>query len=227
MRNTDRKGALVLRLEILPHAKTNVGASLALPSSFVTPNPRYPTPNTPHPTPRFPFWLLTLCLCISSVAGGSFLPPASAQATRFITEFRLDREVIDVPFEYKNHLIMLKGQINERKNLNLIFDTGATSLVLEKSLGLTGTHIADTQFHEAEGVTQAEAVWIDNVSVGEKSNAAQIHNVSTLLTDLSQMSRVIGQPLDGIFGMSCMAGYTVEIDYEKKHIRFLPSRSTR
>ncbi len=157
-------------------------------------------------------------------AGAVFSASASAQTPRFVTEYRLDRETVEVPFEYRNHLILIKGQINDRKDLTLLFDTGATSLVLDKALGISGTHIADTQFQEAEGMTKAEAVWIDRVSTGAEGSAVQVRNVSTLLTDLSQMSRLLDRPLDGVFGMSCMAGYTVEIDYQKKKLRFLPSR---
>ena len=38
-------------------------------------------------------------------------------------------------------------------------------LVVDKDLDVTGLHIADTQFHEAEGVTKAEAVWLDGYSL--------------------------------------------------------------
>lgn len=173
------------------------------------------------------FHLCRIVVCLGALGiGTGSLPPISAlsQETKFITEYRLDRETVDVPFEYVNHLILIKAQINDRKDLTFIFDTGASTLVLEKSLGITGTHIADTQFREAEGMTKAEAVWIDRVSMGAVGSAAQVRNVSTLLTDLAQMSKILERPLGGIIGMTCMAGYTVEIDYEKKRLRFLPSR---
>ena len=150
---------------------------------------------------------------------------ANAQEMRAITEYRLDRETITVPFEYLQHQIIVKAQINDHKNLSLIFDSGATSLTLEKALGITGTHLADTQFREAEGVTKAEAIAINDLSLGEAGSQIHVHNVSALLTDLSQMSRALDRRIDGIMGVNTMAGFVFEIDYAKKTLKFYNGRT--
>ena len=150
---------------------------------------------------------------------------ADAQEAKFITEYRLDRETITVPFEYLQHQILVKAQINDHKNMTLIFDSGATSLTLDKGIGITGTHLADTQFREAEGVTKAEAIAINDLSLGEVGSQTHVHNVSALLTDLSQMSRALDRHIDGIMGVNTMAGFVFEIDYTKKTIKFFNERT--
>lgn len=150
---------------------------------------------------------------------------ANAQEIKFITEYRLDRESITVPFEYQQHQIIVKVQVNDHKNLTLIFDSGATSLTLEKALGINGTHLADTQFREAEGVTKAEAVAINDLSLGEVGSQIHVHNVSALLTDLSQISKALDRHIDGIIGVNTMAGFVFEIDYAKKTLKFYNERT--
>ena len=150
---------------------------------------------------------------------------AAAQEVKFITEYRLDRETITVPFEYIQHQIIVKTQINDHKDLTLIFDSGATSLTLDKAIGITGTHLADTQFREAEGITKAEAVAINDLSLGEAGSQIHVHNVSALLTDLSQMSRALDRHIDGIIGVNTMAGFVFEIDYAKKTLKFYNART--
>jgi predicted aspartyl protease len=139
---------------------------------------------------------------------------------KFVTEYQLDRDVIEIPFEYYEHQIVLKGKTGKSKDLTLLFDSGASSPVMDISLGLRGTHLADAAIQEAEGVTSAESIWLDNLQLGPDGNSANVVNIAVLITDLSQMSRVLGRHLDGIVGMSFMAGYVVEIDYQKQILRF-------
>lgn len=149
--------------------------------------------------------------------------PAHAQA-KFITEYQLDRDVIEVPFEYKNHQIIVRGEAEDKKDLTFLFDTGASSPVLEKSLGLTGTHIKDTVIQEAEGVTAAESIWLSKMALNGKEGSTRVTNIAVLLTDLSQMSRLLGVKIDGIVGITYMAGYVTEIDYARRVLRFFDSR---
>ena len=150
---------------------------------------------------------------------------ANAQNVDFITEYRLDRETIEVPFEYVSHQILVKAQINDRKNLTFLFDTGATTMTLDKALGITGSHLADTQFREAEGITKAEAIAINEVALGAAGSQATVHNCAALLTDLSQMSQALERHIDGILGVNIMAGFVVEIDYAKKTLKFYNERT--
>jgi predicted aspartyl protease len=165
--------------------------------------------------------VLIAALCLFVSVGRT----AEAQETRFISEYRLDRDTVDIPFEYKSHEIIVHGEADGKKDLTFVFDTGATSPVLDKALGLTGMHISDNIVQEAEGKTAAEAVWFDDLRIGDKDGSASVHNIAVLLTNLSQMSRLLGRKIDGVIGISFMAGFVVEIDYEKHILHFYSARN--
>ena len=84
-----------------------------------------------------------------------------AQAN-FITEYRLERELLNIPFTYKDHLILVKGAADDHRELTFLFDTGASAPVLDIALGLRGPHVNDTIIGEAQGFTAAETVWISS-----------------------------------------------------------------
>ena len=132
--------------------------------------------------------------------------------------------MVEIPFTYIRNQIMVTGKADSKKDLTFLFDTGASLPVLDKGLGLTGTHIADTQFREAEGLTKAESVWMSEIQLSGEKGQATVNNVAVLLTDLGNISRALGQKIDGILGAAWMAGYITEIDYEKKVLRFHPAR---
>jgi predicted aspartyl protease len=176
--------------------------------------------------PRFGLWLpmvtrLTVAWIIGSMPVGAV--PAGAQ-NKFVTEYQLDRDVVDIPFEYHEHQIIIKVQASDRKDLTFLFDSGANSPVVNKDLGLRGTHLGDAAIQEAEGVTAAEMIWLDEIQLGSENSAAKVYNIPVLVTDLSQLTRLLGRPIDGIVGISFMAGFVVEIDYDRHLLRFHRSR---
>ncbi len=86
-------------------------------------------------------WMLGLL-----VGGGPAAWAQQAQAP-FVTEYQIDRDAVEVPFEYFNHQILVRGDADTKKDLTLLFDTGATSPVLDKSLGLVSYHLGDSVIH--------------------------------------------------------------------------------
>jgi predicted aspartyl protease len=167
-------------------------------------------------------WLLgALLWLLGGLACGA--EPARAQI-HFLTEYHIDNDVVEIPFEYQNHQILLHGDVDNKKDLTLLFDTGASAPVLDKNLGLTTYHLGDNVIHEAEGVSQAETAWIDNIQLNGKQGTVRAHNIAALLSDLSQISRVLGHKIDGVVGISFMAGFVTEIDYERHILRFYHPR---
>lgn len=138
--------------------------------------------------------------------------------TNFISEYLLDRDTVEVPFEYKDHQIMVHGQVDDREALTFLLDTGASSPVLNKTLGINGTHIKDTVIQEAEGQTLSESVWISDIRLGNKENSVHVHNIAALIADLSNMEKVLGHRIDGIVGISFLAGYVTEINYNAQKL---------
>lgn len=148
---------------------------------------------------------------------------AQAQG-RFITEHQLDRDVIEIPFIYRNRQIVVKGEADDKRDLTFLFDSGASAPVLDRTLGLTGTRLRDTIIQEADGQTAAENVWISRMAVTGSEGSARVHNIAVLITDLSQMSRTLGFKIDGILGITFMAGYVTEIDYARRILRLTNPR---
>ncbi len=157
----------------------------------------------------------TFCLLIFII----MFTPAGAQIN-FLTEYLLDRDIVEVPFDYKDHQIIVHGQVDDREGLVFLLDTGASSPVLNKSLGVNGTHIKDTVIQEAEGITPAESVWLSDLRLGEKENSVHVHNIAVLIADLSRMEKFLGHRIDGIVGITFLAGYVTNIDYTGHLLHF-------
>src|SRR4051812_22345352 len=52
------------------------------------------------------------------------------------TAFAMDANVVEIPFVYSQHQILLTGEADGRKDLTLLFDTGASASVFDTSLHL-------------------------------------------------------------------------------------------
>lgn len=164
-------------------------------------------------------WLMP-CLFLFGLAG------VGAQS-RFVTEYQMDADITEVPFEYIQHQIVIHGMAGEKTDLFFVFDTGSTIPVMEKALDLKGYHFPNAVLQEAEGSRLAETLLMDDLGIGKTGQTVHARNIPVLLSDLSQVSKVVGRKIDGIVGITFMAGYVVEVDYAKKILRFLlPRRYT-
>jgi predicted aspartyl protease len=159
---------------------------------------------------------ILLYMLVLLVGGGR---DARAQ-THFIPEFQMDRDIVEIPFEYRNHEILIHGEADNKQDLTLLLDSGASSPVFDKDLGLNTYHLGDNVVKEAEGVSRAESVWLNILSIGGKENSVHVNNLSVLLSDLSQISKVLGRKVDGIVGGSFLTGFVLEIDYQRQVLRF-------
>jgi len=56
-----------------------------------------------------------------------FAAGAGRTQGKFISEYRLDSEVVEIPFDYKEHQILVKGRASGRKDLLFLFDSGASA----------------------------------------------------------------------------------------------------
>jgi len=149
--------------------------------------------------------------------------PCLSQAEEFTT-YRLDLDMIEVPFEYYQHQILIKAKINDTADLTFMLDTGATSIVLHHGLKLNLEKTGTTEFREAEGTSKADTVNLTEVSFGNSEGQAHVGNLPALVTNLGSLSRALGRKIDGIMGIAAIAGYVVEFDYAKRVARFYPRR---
>ncbi len=140
------------------------------------------------------------------------------------TTYRLDRDMVEVPFEYYQHQIIIKAKVNDKADLTFMLDTGATSVVLHKGAGVKAEKTGTTEFREAEGKSLADTVNLEEVTFGNNEAEAHIGNLPAMVTNLGNLSRALAKKIDGIMGIAAIAGYIVEFDYAKKVVRLYLSR---
>lgn len=154
---------------------------------------------------------------------GMALGPARATAQtpfRFRAEYLIDRDTIEIPFEYKERQILVRGEADTLKDLTFVFDTGASAPVLDSALNVPGMRLPDSVAHEANGKSRVETIALDYLKLKGADGDVTARNLPALQTDLSQLTRVIGHKIDGILGVSFMAGFVTEIDYVHHVLRF-------
>lgn len=152
-------------------------------------------------------------------AGALLLLPHYAIAEEYTT-YSLDRDMVELPFEYHQHQILVKAKVNEKDDLTFMLDTGATSVVLHHGLRLKLEKTGTTEFREADGVNKADTVNLAEVSFGTSEAQAHVGNLPALVTNLGSLGRALGRKIDGIMGIAAIAGYITEFDYAKKVVRF-------
>lgn len=164
---------------------------------------------------------IRLTLCALAAACCALLLPICAPAqSKLLTEYSLTEETVVMPFTYVKHQIVVRGQIDDKRDLNLLFDTGASIPVIDSELQVSGQNFPDSIIQEAEGASKAHTLLVGSVLVGETTRNVQARNLTVLVSDLSQVSRAVGKKIDGVIGLSFMAGFVVEIDYQKRTLRF-------
>ncbi len=139
-------------------------------------------------------------------------------------EFSMDAPTIEAPFEYVKHQILVNGEVDGRRVLTLLVDIGAAMPVFDRSVRLVGTRLPDRTIREADGHSSATTVTLDELTIGQDGQCVHGRRLDGLVSDLSQVSSRVGRRIDGIVGLSYLAGFIVEIDYTKRCLRFFPPK---
>jgi len=148
----------------------------------------------------------------SSRAPG-FQPPASGPK-----DYRFDagRAAAGIPFNFENDHLMVQGQVNGRKALWFMLDTGAEATIINKprmeELGLTpfgastisgGGNSTDFAFTE-----------VARLRIG----AVELRNQRNGVIDLSGLEKIYGMPMGGILGYDFFSRFVVSVNYDAKTI---------
>ena len=133
-------------------------------------------------------------------------PPASASP---------QKPLASVPFELVGEKIFMKARINGSAEINLQFDTGAGSTVIDSAaavaLGLTTR--GQTQ-NEGAGGTSTVPVSLANVI---EVQGLKLEGIPLLHFDLGEY---LGTRRDAIIGYDMLQRYVVKIDYDRNTIEF-------
>ncbi|MBC8753254.1 aspartyl protease family protein [Kordia sp. YSTF-M3] len=129
----------------------------------------------------------------------------------------LQAQVATIPFE-SDGLMYIKVKVNDHAEpLNFVFDTGASTAVLDekvaKEIGIT----ADYQ-QPAAGAAGTEMY---NIALSQKLHIQDITlaDAHVVLVDLDRLSKRGNQRIDGIIGYNIMQHYVTHIDYDQQEIK--------
>ena len=122
-----------------------------------------------------------------------------------------------IPFSFENGIIFIHLKINGRSEpLNFVFDTGATTTVLDSAVAVKYGIKPLTQ-QNSTGATGNQAYDISTIS-DLKMGTLDISNISCVLVDLAHLKGK--KKIDGIIGYTLLSDYVTKIDYNKNELVF-------
>lgn len=144
-------------------------------------------------------------------------PPQSSQA-------------YEIPFEYKNHFILIHVTFQKFLPLTFIFDTGAettllTSVEIASLLGLE--YEREIQIVGADLGSELTAFLVRNVHLEIGDLTLPYQSILVLEEDVFHFNEYTGNQVHGILGASAFRQFIVEIDYENRVIRLFPPTGFR
>ena len=136
----------------------------------------------------------------------------------------------EIPFEYKNHFILVHLTFQNVFPLTFIFDTGAETTLLTsvEIAGLLGlTYEREIQIVGADLEKELRAFLVRDVHFQIASLSMPHQSILVLEEDLFHFNEYTGQQVHGILGASLFRQFIVEIDYESQIIRLIPPDNFR
>jgi hypothetical protein len=124
-----------------------------------------------------------------------------------------EKDSFIVPFETKQNLILVKGQIGELKDLTFILDTGASVSVITPKYAKKAGISRNGMLSQAENVGAGDAV---------------VESLQCAIMDPPQaqfMRTGMGVDYAGILGYTYLNQFVTTFDYKKKQLTFTPKKS--
>lgn len=130
--------------------------------------------------------------------------------------FSSGQSSLKIPFELSNNFILLQVQVNDSRPLWFIFDTGASSSIINarlvKELKLqTKGNIGGSASGKA-----IEAKLISGVALSVPG--VKVFNQPMASLPIDDLAPLVGRPIGGIIGYDFIREFLVEIDYAAKII---------
>jgi hypothetical protein len=130
-------------------------------------------------------------------------------------------QVATIPFE-QDGLMYVKVKVNaQTEPLNFVFDTGASTVVLDET---TAEEIG-VQANYQQPAEGAGGTKMYNIALSQKFHIGNItlKDAHTVLVDLERLSKRGGTRIDGIIGANIMKEYVTQIDFDQKEIHLYKS----
>ncbi|WP_394750733.1 aspartyl protease family protein [Spongiimicrobium salis] len=128
----------------------------------------------------------------------------------------LNAQLTTIPFE-ENNLVFIKVKVNDQEEaLNFVFDTGATTTVLDKKvaqrLGIqptATTYAQGTAGSQKYEIAQRQKIKIQNLN---------LEGIRLVLVDLEELEQRTGVALEGIIGYDILRRYVTQFNFKEKTI---------
>ena len=141
----------------------------------------------------------------------------SVQKTSENKEKTTLEEPLRIPFWMKENLVFFNARIKGiERQLTLLFDTGATSLVLDKTFA-SKNNITSKSVQEATGATGSSEYSFTEIEALHVNNFV-LKNLSAVLVDLKHLTTKFS--MDGIIGRDFLSRYVGKIDYDNNELVF-------
>lgn len=133
----------------------------------------------------------------------------------------MQAQVATIPFE-KDGLMYIKVKVNDHETpLNFVFDTGASTAVIDEKIASAIGIKADYQ-QPTEGAAGTEMY---NIALSQKLQIQDITvaDAHLVLVDLDRLSKKGNLKIDGIIGNNIMQQFVTKIDYDLQEIKLYKS----
>lgn len=130
---------------------------------------------------------------------------------------------VTIPFKLYNNLIVIPLSINGSDTLNMILDTGVrntliTSLQTNEEVNLNYSRTVRIRGLGEGASIEALASYGNTIKIDRALGKNQ--EILVLVEDIFFLSALLGTNVHGLIGHSAFKDFIVEIDYEKKRIKF-------
>ena len=134
--------------------------------------------------------------------------------------YKASNSAVEMSFEYVRNLIVVNASSPNNPDLSLILDTGSNYCILDSHLSLSGKTESEVSVNTSLSQTRMTRFQLDNLVLKGGSDEISASSLPVLRTDLGKVKSLMNRRIDGILGLSFLAGYIFEIDYQEKKIRF-------
>lgn len=135
---------------------------------------------------------------------------------------------MDIPFEYRNDMIIVNVVFNRIFPLKFIFDTGAENTILSKKEitdFLQVPYEREFKLLGADLQTELTAYLIRNIHIRMKDVVLPRHSMLVLDEDYFRFEEVSGLEVHGILGADVFRGLIVKINYERRVITLINGKN--
>ena len=174
------------------------------------------------------FIFLIIIVATNSTAQSGYKILRDVKKNSSQTGFEILKDVnrIDIPFEFKNNLILVNVTFNNTFPLKFIFDTGAENTILTKRsiTDLIGVRYErEFKVLGSDMQTELTAYLVRGIQLKIEDMVSPNQTMLVLDEDYFNFEELLGIQIHGILGANVFKGLSVKINYRNKVITLMKS----